>query len=268
MPEEIPEPTPLQETVPEPKAPTRRTRATAAVVEGSPAPAFDPQVFLADLDARAKEHPELVEGLRKNRMVMGIAGELGEKIAQRTLTEKEAAAAEAAVKQRERELMDLAESDPDEFVAHWLGEKRGELAKRELEELKSKEDTAIAALIGHAARDLHEGQELTVEEKTEIANALAGISDRQQMLAAFNKANAQVAARRMARDLVEAEFPERLKAELEAREVATKVATVRSAPAPDLRRGEPTGSGEPDHRADPVAWNKWYESTHLVGRRR
>lgn len=256
----------VTEPIVEPKA-APRARGKAAVAEPV-VPPFDPQALLTELETRAKDHPELVEGLRKHRLVMGIAGELGEKIAQRTLSAKEAAAAEAALKRREQELMNLAESDPDAFAEHWLGEQRGKLARKELEELQSTQDTAVAELVGHAVRDLHDGAELTVEEKTEIANAIAGITDRQQMLAAFTKANARVAARREARSLAEAEFPERLRAEIEARDVANRATAVRTAPAPDLRRGEPAGSGEPDHRTDPVAWNRWYESTHSVGRRR
>lgn len=258
-----------------PPNPAPRTRGRAAIT--APPPEAPPQAqplpdFQTALDALnqhlAKGTPEYEERLgilRSHGLIAGVAGSIAESMKK---ADNERAAADAAIeaaRAKEQELLDLAENDPEEFAARFRTQAQADRARQELEDLRTTEQQRIASQIGLAARDLPELQDLDLAEQRKIADALAHASA-DQMLAVYNAVLIDITADRRATARMEAEFPNRLAAELEAKEAETNAQRVRNGTAPSLgvRAREPA-SDEPDYRLDPVGYLKWIDAG---GRRR
>ena len=258
------EPEQIENPVTETPVPATRTRGKAAAP--APEPVAEPQIpdfdtALAALSSHlvkgTPEYEERLAKLRSHQVVAGVAGSIAASMRRADDEQARLAADAAAAAAREKELLDLAENDPEEFAARFRTQAQADKAKQELENLRSKEEQRIAGQIGLAARDLPELQDLTVAEQRKIADRLAGVpADR--VLGAYNTVLIDVAADRRASARLEAELPVRVAAEREAWAAESNAGRLRTNAAPGLGiAARPPTPDEPDFRLDPVGYLNW-----------
>jgi hypothetical protein len=213
---------------------------------------------MAQLDQHIRHDPKLRERLRTHDIVAGIAGEIGSRIASQRLDEYRRDTMREAQDQRERELLELAEKDPDAFAEKFTTQKQSERARKQVEDLRLYERQALAMALGRAINDMPEIKGASSEEMAELAKAVAGIPD-DQVISKWHKAVVELVARKRAGDLTEKQLASRLKAEREAWDTEQAAKRVHRETAPSVRTGRGVASNEaPDFRTDPKGFDDWY----------
>jgi len=218
---------------------------------------------MGHLDYYLREHPEAREALRTHSVVAGIAGEIGERIANTRLAgvaaENEAKAAEDALQRQ----LKMADEDPEGFAAQFTEVTRGKIAERDLRSVTLKERKELANLIGQAVADLPEGK-FSTDELAEISTALVGVPD-QKVIAVYTRTTNDIIARKRAERMTAERIEARVRDEREAWETEAAGKRVKASPAPNLRSGTAPqkDTDEPDFIRDKKAWDNWYESTVL-----
>ncbi len=267
MPEPVIE---TQETTPTPPV---RTRGKAAIapetppVEAPSLPDFD--TVLSHLNAHlTKDDPEYADKLAKlraDRTVAGVAGGIAETMRKAQDAQAQLERQQEAERAERQRLLDMARDEPEEFAAQFLSQQQADDMKRQLEALETKAQTHIAGQVGLVVRDLPELQEMNTNELRRMADAMSGAHG-DDVLGIYVKTAIDIAADKRAASKVEADFPARLQAEIEARETANNANRLRSTAAPSLDTGRPSSfTDEPDFRTDPAGYARWVDNG---GRRR
>ena len=229
-------------------------------------PDLDPDTIAAVLN-RYQDDPEkraaLVGKLRSHPLVSNLAGDL----ANRQREQREQEAARKAVEDERARVRKLAEDDPLAFSQEWVGNFDKQEAERRTAALRDTTRREYIERIGTALRDIPEARDLTAEEHAQLTNALVGVSE-DDVLPVFQRFFTDLVASKRAAKQVEEALAKRVAAERKAweKEQADKRLKGRTSPSVGA---PPTGtahdSGEPDWKAEPEAWNKWYEAKRKAG---
>lgn len=221
---------------------------------------------LADLNRHLETAPDEVrEALRKHQVVSGLAGQIAQGLASRQVENERAQLAAEAARNREQELLRLAEEDPDAFAAQFRTEKQAEIARKELEEIRLDERRQLTEQLSRANASLPEWGELSPAEQSKVAKAIVNVPSA-QVFAVYQAAVVDVIADRRAAKRTEAEWATRLAQEKEAWEAEQAAKRTKSTPAPNLRSGTAAqrDSDEPDFDTDREEWDRWYENNERL----
>lgn len=247
----------------ESQATDQATDAATQPTEESAKPAVNWDDFLS-----AEDLPDdVLDRLTKHPKVSGVIGKHAQRQAQQhaeTFRQQyEREKAEEAARAAEQELLQQAESDPIAFANRFLKEKDAERVKRELAELHTNARKELSAQAVKALSQLPEWGDMTPEEYQRVLHERVANKPDDEALGAFVTAYSEWLADKRATRRLEAWKREELEKEREAirKEELSKLRDGES--APDLARARRfPASDEPDYKANPQAWNDWYERKH------
>lgn len=228
-------------------APKRAPVAKSAPAPEAPATPEPTPFDAAMIVITAAEHRE---ALRTHPVISGLAGDIAKNL--RAVDERRSAAEAQAF--AEKQLLVLAETDPDAFAERFRTEKQAEQARREIEGLHLEARKEAAAQVGSAVHLLPKDEQPTPAEFAEIAQAVAHLPENEIIPKYTSLIWDKVGEKRAEKNRSAIRNEEREAARTEA-----AGQRIRTAAAPDLREGatQSLREGEPDWRRDPAGWTRW-----------
>jgi len=202
------------------------------------------------------------EELRKHPKVAGIVGDMVDKAIrnwERTQHERITAAQR---QQAERELEEMAQSDPLGFSRRFLSDKEQDRLQRQFQTLRESTREEFARYVGAAYRGVPEWAELTPADYESLARAVAGKGD-DEVIAAYNARALEIIADKRAEKRASERHQKwrssELETEVEARIKERQAQALQRQRAPSVAR--PAGPGAPfdPTKLDDKAFREWYE---------
>ena len=200
--------------------------------------------------------------LTRHARISGVVGKHAQRLAERERTRLEQEARDRALRDKEAELLKLAQENPFEFSQRYLKDYETSRAQLEIQGLRTNVQKDLFERVASSYAAHPEWRELTPDEFSRVQQAVAGKSD-EELVAAFNVAALDVLAERRASKRAEASLKDRMSAEVEAQVQQRLAERLGSERAPDMTApSSAIGRFDPRNLSD-EDFDRWYKQQIL-----
>ena len=203
------------------------------------------------------------EELRRHPKFAGVLGQMVDGAMRRWQADQEGHVSRQAAENAERELTELAQSDPDAFAARFLTDKQREKALGQIETIRREEAKAMARRVGQAYAAIPGWDRLTAADHEVLARAIMGKPD-DEVVAAYNATALALLTKYRVEDEASNRMDTWTKTKLEHERKAIReeeaAKLLKAEPRPDIR-GAMRGPAVVDfNRMSDADYDKWYET--------